>query len=51
MFFISALPSLGSGGAFEWGDTTVGSSVMLAALLLIGAVSLTFGHRGRLRPP
>ena len=51
MVVISALPWLGSGGAFEWGDTTFGGIVTVAAVLLVGALSLTFGHHDRLPPP
>lgn len=51
MFVISALLSLGPGGSLQWGDTTSGGIVTLAALLLVGALSLTAGHFDRLRPP
>ena len=51
MFVISALPSLASDGAFGWGGTTAGGIVTLAALLLIGGLSLSIGGRDRLRPP
>ena len=51
MFLISALHSLGSVGALQWGETTSGGIVTLAAVLLVGGLSLSVGDRDRLRPP
>jgi hypothetical protein len=48
MFLISALPSF---GALGWGGTTVSGIATMAAVLLVGGLSISIGGRDRLRPP